>query len=325
MKTAPGAAESQEMNTMDREDPLVVIVVLNWNRREDSAECLESLRGLTYPNHKVLLVDNGSTDGSVAFLSERFPEVTFIENDRNLGFAAGNNVGIRRALEMGADWVLLLNNDTTVEADVVTKLVTATRDDRTIGVIGPQINRYDRRDRIWFAAGRLCMLCGWSWHVGNHTRDRGQYTGLIDEDYQTGAAMMLSRRVLEEVGPFDADYVSYCEDADLCLRVRSAGFRVVCCRDTRIYHKISRSTGGGLTPHKAYRKILSGARLYRRHAGKLRYYTTVATFNVAYATATVVLMMLRGKFGVAAAVCRGFRDLWRGRDRDRPDGDPNSE
>lgn len=305
------------LSAMNRDNPFVVIVVLNWNRREDSAECLESLRALAYPDYKVLLVDNGSTDGSVGFLRERFDEVTVIENERNLGFAEGNNVGIRRALEMNAEFVLLLNNDTTVEADLLTKLVAAARADETIGIIGPQINNYYRRDRISFAGGRLTMLWGWSWHIGNHTKDRGQFTGLIDQDYQTGAAMMLSRKLLTDVGMFDADYVSYCEDSDLSLRARAAGYRVVCCRDALVYHKISRSTGGGLTPHKAYRKILSGARLYRRHAHPFRYYTTIAAFNLAYAAASAMWMMLLGRFRVAGAICRGFWDLWRGRDRDR--------
>lgn len=298
---------------MQQNNPLVVIVVLNWNRREDSAECLESLRAVMYPRHKVLLVDNGSVDDSVTFLRERFPDVTFVENGRNLGFAEGSNVGIRLALEMGADFVLLLNNDTTVEADFLTKLVAAARGDRSIGVVGPRINNYYRRNRVAFAGGRLTMLWGWSWHVGNHRKDRGQFTGLIDEDYQTGAAMMISREALAKVGMFDADYVSYCEDCDLCLRVRAADFRVVCCRDALIYHKISRSTGGGLTPHKAYRKILSGARLYRRHAGALRYHTTVAAFNFAYAAATLLFETLIGKFDVAGAILRGFRDIFRDR------------
>jgi len=302
---------------MSEREPPVTVVVLNWNGRDDSEACLASLQQVTYDNVRVILVDNGSTDGSVAYLRERFADVTFIVNDRNLGFAEGNNVGIRRALEEDAAWVLLLNNDTTVEPDFLTKLVDAVRRDETIGIIGPRLNRYDPSDRVWFAGGRVCLWSGWTWHTGNHATDRGQFTGLVDEDYQTGAAMMLRRDVLKRVGVLDADYVSYFEDNDLCVRAKSAGFRVVCCCDAKVYHKVSASTGGGLTPHKAYRKILSGARFFRTHAGPFRYYTTIAAFNAAYAAATVLLETLRGKFSVVGAIFRGFVDLFRGRDRDR--------
>jgi hypothetical protein len=296
--------------------PLVVIVVLNWNGREDSFECLSSLRAVAYRHVKVLLVDNGSTDGSVAFLKEKFPEIELIENARNVGFAEGNNVGIRRAQEMGAEFVLLLNNDTTVEPAFLMELVDAAQADERIGVIGPRLNRAAKRDRVWFAGGKISMWLGWTRHVGNRSKDRGQFTGVVDEDYQTGAAMMLSREALAKTGLLDADYVSYFEDADLCVRARRAGFRVVCCRDALVWHKVSGSTGGGLTPHKAYRKILSGARFFRRYAGKMRYYTTVAAFNLAYAAATALVQTLRGKVAVAGAICRGFFDLWRGVDRD---------
>ncbi|HUV39484.1 MAG TPA: glycosyltransferase family 2 protein [Planctomycetota bacterium] len=307
---------------MTTPEPRVTNIVLNWNGCEDSADCLASLQRVTYANRRVMVVDNGSTDNSVAFLRERYPDIDYVENDRNLGFAEGNNVGIRRALSAGADWVMLLNNDTTVEPEFLSTLVSSAAADETIGIIGPQINREDAPDRVWFAGGRICLWSGWSWHVGNHRRDRGQYRGLVDEDYQTGACMMISRRVLETVGELDAGYVSYFEDGDLCLRAKQAGFRVVCCRDARIHHKVSGSTrvpgqaGGGLTPHKAYRKILSGSRFYRRYAGRARYYTTIAAFNFVYAAVTVLVETLRGKFDVVGAICRGFADLFRGRDRD---------
>jgi hypothetical protein len=298
------------------DEPLVVVVVLNWNGREDSAECLTSLRAVTYRPVKVLLVDNGSTDGSVEALRREFPGVELVENGRNLGFAEGSNVGIRRALALGAEYVLALNNDTTVEPDVLAKLVETARADASIGVIGPRLNRYAPRERVWFAGGHVCLWAGWTWHAGNRAKDRGQFSGVVDEDYQTGAAMMLSRLAIEKAGMFDAGYVSYFEDADLCLRARAAAFRVVCRRDAVVYHKVSASTGGGLTPAKAYRKILSGARFFRLHSGPARYYTTVAAFNVACAALTALGKLLTGKPAVAGAICRGFFDLMRGRDRD---------
>lgn len=298
---------------MDHSKPLVVVVVLNWNGRRDTEECLASLRKVTYGRFKVLLVDNASSDDSVPFVEEHFPEAEVVANAENLGFTGGNNVGMRRALEMGADWALLLNNDTTVEPEFLTTLVSAAQADPRIGVIGPLINYYDPKDRVWFAGGRLSLTWGFSWHVGNRATDRGQYRGCIDEDFQTGAAMMISRRVLDEVGLLDEGLFIYFEDTDLSVRARKAGHRVVCCRDARIHHKISRAGGGGLTPAKAYTKVISGAMFFRRHSGPWRYHTTVALFNYAYAAATALTKLLSGRWDVVRAIVRGFWHVLRGR------------
>ena len=299
------------------DSPRTAVVILNWNGLADTRACLASLGAEAGAPMKVIVVDNGSTDGSVEALPREFPGIEMIANGRNLGFAEGNNVGIRRALETGADYVLALNNDTVAGPGFLAKLVETARADGSIGILGPRLNRFPERDRVWFAGGNVSRWLGWTWHAANRARDREQFAGVVDEDYQTGAAMMLSRACIEKAGLFDPDYVSYFEDADLCLRARAAGFRVACRRDAVVYHKVSASTGGGLTPGKAYRKILSGARFFRRWAGPARYYTTVAIFNWAYALATAVAMLVAGRPAVAGAIVRGFADLLGGKDRDR--------
>ncbi len=316
-KAAVPAARAEAAPKSAGESPLVVTVVLNWNGLALSRECLASLRQVRYPRHRVLLVDNGSRDGSVLALRAEFPEAEFIENPVNLGFAEGNNVGIRRALATGADWVLVLNNDTTVDPGFLARLVESAAADPSIGVIGPKIDLYYDPSRLSFAGGRVSLSWGFTWHVGNGHKDSAEFGGVLGEDYQTGAALMISRACLERVGAFDPSYVSYFEDTDLCLRARAAGFRVVCDRDAVIRHKVSASTGGGLTPRKAYRKIISGGRFFRRWSGRARYYTTVAAFNGGYALATAVALCAVGRFSVAGAIVRGFADLLRGRDRDR--------
>lgn len=133
--------------------PLVYVLILNWNRRDDTVECLESLRAVKFPRLATVVVDNGSTDGSVCHIRDHFPEVTVIENRVNLGFAGGNNVGIQYALKMGADAVLLLNNDTIVAPDFVDELVRVCATDPRIGMCGSTILYYSRRTLLWYAGG----------------------------------------------------------------------------------------------------------------------------------------------------------------------------
>ena len=133
--------------------PLVYVIVLTCNGKDDTLECLKSLQQVTYSNVRLLLVDNASTDRTVEAVEERFPGVEVISNQSNLRFAGGNNIGIRYALDRGAEYVLLLNNDTVVDGDFLMQLVHAAEKERAIGMVGPKIYYYDDRRRIWFAGG----------------------------------------------------------------------------------------------------------------------------------------------------------------------------
>jgi GT2 family glycosyltransferase len=128
--------------------PLVNVVVLNWNQLELTLECLESLQDVQYPHLHITLVDNGSTDGSATEIRSRYPGVQVIESAHNLGFSAGNNVGIRHAMEQGADYVVLLNNDTVVDSSFVTALVEVGEADRELGLLAPKMFYYDRPKTI---------------------------------------------------------------------------------------------------------------------------------------------------------------------------------
>src|SRR3989304_8553833 len=131
--------------------PPVYVIVLSWNGKNDTLECLASLQQLTYPNARVVVVDNASSDGTCDAIRSAFPNIELIVNNSNLRFAGGNNVGIRRSLERGAKYVLVLNNDTVVDRDFLSRLVEAAESDKKIGVVGPKIYYYDKPRRIWFA------------------------------------------------------------------------------------------------------------------------------------------------------------------------------
>src|SRR3972149_8470847 len=142
-------------------NPGVFIVILNWNGYRDSVTCLQSLREISYPSCEMVFVDNGSTDGSVARLKEEFKDVVYLENQENLGYTGGNNAGIRDAMEHGAEYVWILNNDTKVSADALTRLIAAAEKDRKAGLIGPKILQMENPELAYSMVGRLNMWFPW--------------------------------------------------------------------------------------------------------------------------------------------------------------------
>jgi len=225
-------------------EPLVAVVLVNWNRPQDTLECIESLRHMNYRRFLTILVDNGSTDGSLEAFSV-LEDVELISNGANLGIARANNVGIRRALEAGADYVLLLNNDTIVDGDMVRILVETCEADPTIGMVGPTMYYHDEPTTIWYAGGRIHPWRGDTSHVGMLEEDRGQYGEVTDTDYVTSCAMLVRREVIEQIGEVDPAYFIYFDETDFCVRAQRRGWRVVFVPHARLWHKISRTMGAG--------------------------------------------------------------------------------
>lgn len=218
-------------------EPTVAFVILNWNQTELTLACLHSLAALDYGAHTTILVDNCSEPGSLAAIEAEFPEVTLIRNDRNLGFTGGNNVGIRRAVALGVDYIMLLNNDTEVASDMLTQLVAVAESDAGIGVVGPVIYYFDHPDVIWSAGGRADDSTGLAWSLGDGETDSGS----VDPrrvDYVSGCGLMIRRSVVEEIGPLDERLFIYHEETDWCARVREAGYTIWLAPAARMWHKI---------------------------------------------------------------------------------------
>ena len=246
--------------------PLVYIIVLNWNGRDDTMACLNSLQRIDYENYAVVLVDNASHDGTVEAVKKCFPSVKIIINKRNLRFAGGNNVGIEYALKQNADYVLLLNNDTEVKPDFLSELVRFAEADKIIGMVAPKIYYYDIPKMIWFAGGKIEFWKGWVSHVGIREIDNGQRDEAKDMDYLTGCCLLIRRELIEKVGKLDEKYFIYGEDADWCVRTSRAGFRLVYVPSSVIWHKVSSSSGGNLSWFKNWNKLKSQLRLMARYA-----------------------------------------------------------
>jgi GT2 family glycosyltransferase len=247
--------------------PSIAIIVLNWNGRDLTLDCLRSLEAVSTPGLRTILVDNASTDGSVDAVRQRYGDrITVIVNEDNLGFAAGNNVGIRRALGGGADFILLLNNDTVVAPDFVDHLLRPMLSTPEIGITAPKIYYAEPKDRIWFAGGEISMWRGVARHTGIRETDRGQYDTERDIDYATGCAFLARGSVFAKIGDLDPGYRAYFEDADFCVRARESGYRIRYIPSAHVWHRISASTGGQLSRRKASRKLASARRFFGRHA-----------------------------------------------------------
>ncbi|HDD24662.1 MAG TPA: glycosyltransferase family 2 protein [Chloroflexi bacterium] len=218
--------------------PHVVIIVLNWNRKDDTLACLESLRQVTYPDFETVVVDNGSTDGSVPAIRARFPGQPVIETGENLGFAEGNNVGLRYARERGADYALLLNNDVEVAPDFLTRLIEVIDADPSIGVVGPMIYYFDLPDTIWSAGGHIDWARGRSSMIGVDERHNERSHITREVDFVSGCALLVRMSALEKAGDLDSRFFMYYEETEWCVRIRRAGYRIMHVPQAKIWHKI---------------------------------------------------------------------------------------
>jgi GT2 family glycosyltransferase len=231
---------------------LIHAVTLNWNRKQDTLDCLASVLAMEPRPTEVILVDNGSSDGTPRAVAEHFPQVRVIANEKNLGFAGGINVGLRAALDAGAAYILMLNNDTLVSQDLLDLLVTTAEEDQRIGIVTPKILYTDPPDRIWYAGGkRRRWWPGFSF-PGYGKRDAARYSRRRDVELATGCGLLVRAAALRKVGLFDeASFFMYHEDLDLSERIRRAGYRIVYEPQARMWHKESASTTP-LSPQKWY-------------------------------------------------------------------------
>ena len=273
---------------MDKQ-PLVCCIVLNWNGRELVLACLASLAQSRYGNALLVVVDNASTDGSVVAVRAQYPNVEVIENDTNLRWAGGNNVGIHYGLAQGADYILLLNNDIEVAPDMIARLVEAAEADPGIGLLAPKIYYHAQRDLIWYAGGRASLWRGLFWHVGIRQQDRGQFDSPGPIDYITGCAMLIRREVAREVGDIDTAFIAYGEDVDYSFRVQAAGFGLALVPGARMWHKVS-AYWGATSWRKIRVRLRSQLRLYRRYSPPWAWFTTIPLFLLLDGLRVMVLM-----------------------------------
>lgn len=218
------------------DQPLVISVILNTNRKKDTLECLNSLVGNSYINQKIIVLDNHSTDGSLQAICDAYPQVQIIELDKNLGYAGNNNVGIKAALEQQADWIFVLNEDITLDSECVRSLVEVGKQDPQIGILGPLVYHHNEPKVIQSAGGMLGKY--WqSIHLGKNEPDQGQYDQPHQVEWISGCAILVRRAAIEQAGMLDASYFIYWEETEWCIRISRAGWKAFNVPHAKIWHK----------------------------------------------------------------------------------------
>ena len=277
-------------------DQRVTAVVINWNLKETTSQCLRSLERIG-PSCHVILVDNGSQDGSVDYLAARFPSVEIIPLVENTGFGAACNRAIRSALEReGCQYILLINNDAVMAPNALTKLMEAAESFPETGIFGPKVYYQDKPDKIWYAGARMRRGVLAATGTGRGQVDRGQFDHPIPVDYVFGAAMLVRREVFDCVGLFDESFFLYLEDLDLCLRARKLGFSLLFVPQACVWHIGSASTEGDLDLRK-YHYIKSTIIFLKKHLSR-----AVAPIALVFWSAVLLRMvffdLLRGNLRV---------------------------
>jgi GT2 family glycosyltransferase len=232
--------------------PKVAIIIVTWNGKDDCLTCLASLRNLVPPKPSIIVVDNGSTDGTAGAVTARFPEVSLLTTPVNLGFAGGNNLGIERALAEGAEYICLLNNDTVVDPHFLEELLRFAVEDSRAGILGSRILYDARPDRIWSEGIAVNRIFGRIYTTDNNLKDSEVSDIISQVDAVSGAAMLLKREMLQEVGLLDEDYYLCFEDVDLCLRAGRMGYKIATVSSSRVRHKVSGSMGGEYSESTVY-------------------------------------------------------------------------
>lgn len=218
-------------------------LVVTWNRRDDALDCLGSLFRSSYPDLTVYVVDNASEDDTRDAIACTYPQVRLIRSDQNLGFAGGNNLGMRAIMADGLDAIFLVNDDVVVSPDAVSVLVKPLSDPH-VGVTAPKVLVHSAPDVIWSAGGTIHPSSGVATQRFYGELDSGQADEIADVDYAVGCAMLVRSDVIRKVGSLDTSYFMYYEEADWCRRIRAAGYRILCVPQSRVWHKVSIGDNG---------------------------------------------------------------------------------
>jgi hypothetical protein len=282
--------------------PKVSIIILNWNGLKDTIECLESLKKINYPNYEVIVVDNGSEGNDADVLEERYGDyIRLIRNKENLGFAGGNNIGIKYSLEKGGEFFLILNNDVVVERNFLEPLVEDILKDEKIGIIGPVNYNYYQPSKIISAGRRINFWKGSNIEVFSLEEP-------TEVESLWGCCLLIKKDVIDKIGYFYEPYFLFFEETDYCLKARRAGFKIVCEPKSKIWHKVSSTLDK-----------IPAATTYYFHRNKLLFITRNAPSYIKYLflfyySVYLVLRffetLLRGEKTKAFAIGNALIDFW---------------
>lgn len=294
-------------------------VVVNWNLKEDTIRCVQSLLAGGVPAGQVIVVDNGSTDGSLEAVRARFGGAARVHSTgENLGFTGGVNQGIRLALQAGAAWVLLVNNDTEVDPGMLPALLAAAG--AGFSLLGPLIYYMHEPERVWFFGDRLVPGTLFTRGLFKDRLRPQMGQDPVEVDFLSGCGLLVRREVFETVGLFDTSLFMYGEEVDFCWRAKLAGHRMAAVPGARMWHKVSRSASRD-RPRARCLRVRNQIWFYRRYAGPLQRGIMLAGTGLRL-LGMASTDLLRGDPGVAAAHWRGW---WAGWGRKPPQYPANTQ
>ncbi|MFA6888680.1 MAG: glycosyltransferase [Candidatus Woesearchaeota archaeon] len=257
------------MNPSEKHTPKVSIIILNWNGKQDTDDCLISLKKLDYNNYNIIIIDNGSTDDSVAYLKAKYPQVTILENKVNLGFTGGNNVGIKEAIKNGTKYVILLNNDTVVDKNMITEMIKGYQFGENVGLVGPKVVYYSNDKKIWCAGGHYNKFLGKGKMYDHYTRKKKNLENITGVDWISFCVVMIKTEVFEKIGLLDNDFFFNSEDLDFCRRAVKNKFTCVYTPKAIVKHKISQDSGGLNSSFNIYYQVRNTLLFYKKNRSLL--------------------------------------------------------
>ncbi|MCS7090302.1 MAG: glycosyltransferase family 2 protein [Verrucomicrobiota bacterium] len=288
--------------------PPVGVVVVNWNLRDSLRETLLSLRASDYPDLRIVVSDNASTDGSQEMVRQEFPEVRLLAHPQGLGYAKAASLGMATLVDE-TGYIFSTTNDVVIAPDAIRLLVEYAESHPDAGVIGCKIFFHQPADRLWSAGGFFFL--GHPWHYGWMQKDAPRYNRIRECAFMTGCGFLLRCEALRRMGFFEEKLVFYSEDADLCLRFRAAGYRVVYLPQAKMWHKTS-TTLAKNRPVQLYYSTRNNLYVLRQHRIGL-YPWTLWSYLSLVCPAKMMLFLCMGRWRNAQGIWRGIQDWRRGR------------
>jgi len=248
--------------------PHIKVLILNWNGSTLTSQCLASIEKLTYSNFSTMVIDNASSDDSIANIHKNYPLVDVLALDKNYGFGQAYNLAFKHLENYQSEFILILNNDTTVKTDLLDRLEEGINLYGSEHLFCPIIHYLDCPNTIWYAGGEVNLPVGQLAHVGLRHENRGQFSEICQTGYATGCCILASLQTLKTLDGFDNTFNMYAEDVDLSLRGRQIGINSIFVPQAKVYHKVSASIGGEFSLFKLKRKLQSIKKLMTKHCSK---------------------------------------------------------
>jgi len=282
------------------------VVIPTFNRASDLVSCIESLLKAGIDENRIIIVDNHSVDDTVEQISQKYPRASLFALEKNIGATGASNVGFDHARSQDAQLILRLDSDTIVDEHFAEPLITKALSSDCTGIVAPKIYYYDSPEEIWYAGADMHP-----WHFGTirghrHEKDLPENSLEREVDYAWGAAMLIKREVLDQIGGFDTDFFVYHEEVDFCLRVKKSGYKILFNPQSHIWHKVGSSVNNAWT---AYHWNRSKMLLYRKHAKNAFHLVALILYAYAYA---LISQVLKGKDGTRGPLRYALKGLWAG-------------